>query len=587
MEPDATLGRTPFFRGVRFKIAAGVSMLVIALMVVDVFWSTNLLQRQAEDEAHEKATVLAHEMRAAWDYVDWSWNNSKLSESDDYRAVTQVCVVAAKSISRLFMSRTDYTIRFVNDNPRQIVDTPDTFEAEALDAFRNDLSLNSYWRIETNAAGEKIFRYAEPLYVTESCLNCHGEPVGELDQFGFKKEGMHLGEVGGAMSITEPMSIYSAGLTDSAFRHIAMIAIMLVLLSLGIFLIVSSIVLKPVRELSEAAHRVASGDFERIEPQDKPRSDDEIAHLKSDFDDMAARLEELYNDLESKVAQRTEESRVLNEVLLQQKSDLYRAYNQLRSETNYKSEFFSIMSHELRTPLTSIMAFAHMLEDHEDLSERELESVREIENSTRLLLDIVNNYLIIARAESNRNTIIYEAVDFVDLVGFVKNQLSPLAAEKDITLTARADADVPVAMADWEKLRRILENLTNNAIKYTHQGGSVDIRVRFGKAPLPAPDDSGVLHDSDAIIMTVTDDGIGIAPEEHEVIFDYYHQAAHQSPNRRYRGSGLGLAVVKELTELHGGTVNLESELKKGSTFTVAIPYIEVDTGEYDEDSNR
>lgn len=576
-----------FFGSIKFRIAGAVCLFVIALMTIDLFWNANLQREQAELEAHEKATVLAHEMRAAWDYVEINQNTVNRNEDGTIQSKTLVCVVAAKSISRLFMEQTDYTIRFVNENPRQAVDEPDDFERQALAAFKADPGLESYYRIEKDDAGKRVFRYAEPLYVTRSCLECHGEPAGELDQFGFLKEGMQVGDVGGAMSITEPMSIYSEGATSSTARQLFMMFAMLALMSASIYVIVNHVILRPVHEVSESAHRIAEGDFDQAIALRENGPRDEIAELKSDFNDMAAQLKDLYTSLEEKVEERTEEARVLNEVLTKQKADLTEAYNQLSRETAYKSDFFAIMSHELRTPLTSILAFARLLEESRDLAEKDRESVREIEQGARLLLDIVNNFLIMARAETGRNALVLEPVDFVDLVGMVKSQLAPLAAEKDIALEARADADVPLAMGDWEKLRRILENLGSNAIKYTHRGGSVEMHVSFGEAQLPRPDGDGAAELRCAVIMTVADDGIGIAPEDREVIFDYYRQAARQSPNRRYRGSGLGLAVVRELTELHGGTVTLESQVKKGSTFTVAIPYVKVDTEEYDEDSHR
>ena len=174
-----------------------------------------------------------------------------------------------------------------------------------------------------------------------------------------------------------------------------------------------------------------------------------------------------------------------------------------------------------------------------------------------------------------------EPVDFVDLIGFIRNSLEPVAKNKSIMLTAKADADVPLSMADWEKLRRIVENLVDNAIKYTHVGGSVDVRAAFD----PSPADSERFPHG-AVVVAVSDDGIGIAEEDRDGIFERYRQA-DQSPNRRYRGTGLGLAVVKELAELHGGTVELASERKVGSTFTVLIPYSAVDTEDYDEDSAR
>ena len=166
----------------------------------------------------------------------------------------------------------------------------------------------------------------------------------------------------------------------------------------------------------------------------------------------------------------------------------------------------------------------------------------------------------------------------------IQAQLNAIAADKDVRLTCTVAPNVPLSMADWEKLRRILENLVNNAIKYTHRGGFVRLTIGFEdgetdshseseKADTNAPDGEDAA--AGWIVMRVADDGMGIAPEELDQIFELYKQAG-QSANRRYRGTGLGLAVVRDLTELHGGTVTVESRVKEGSSFTVRIPYVPV-----------
>lgn len=127
-------------------------------------------------------------MRAAWDFIDMNQDVINRNEDGSFRTKTLVCAVAAKSISTLFTSGTDYIIRFTSESPRQKANAPDDFEQEALDAFNADRSLESYWDIRTDEeTGESVFRYVEPLEVTETCLECHGDPKGELDQYGYEK----------------------------------------------------------------------------------------------------------------------------------------------------------------------------------------------------------------------------------------------------------------------------------------------------------------------------------------------------------------------------------------------------------------
>ena len=592
--------------GIRFKIAVSIGVIMVALMGVDILWNLSLQNAQAENEAREKAEVLAAEMRAAWDFVDRNQNVINRAEDGSFRTKHLVCVVAAKSISMLFTTETDYSIRFTNDTPRQAANAPDAFEQEALAAFNADPELKAYWRVMAGADGERVFRYLEPLYVTESCLECHGEPVGEPDQYGYPKEGMAVGQVGGAMSITEPMDIYAAGIQNSMVQQVVMVLFMMVAAFAGLYFVTSRLVLRPIDALRTAAKSVGEGDFgcsadateprtgkDEAKPNAAPRrhqrvrgerkgrlpsngaeggglwgGPDELTELTGEFDRMARDLQILYEDLEGQVREKTDDLMVLNDLLNYQKRELKVALDRLGEEVAYKNEFFAIVSHELRTPLTSILAYARILNADTSLAPKTREAVAEIESNATLLLNMVNNILVISKHAAQKDELLPEPVDFVDLAQFVRKALAPIAAAKDVKLTCSVAPDVPLSMADWEKLRRVLENLVDNAIKYTHRGGFVDLAITF------EPAGHGVSQDGE-IVMRVRDDGMGIVPDELDQIFELYKQAG-QSANRRYRGTGLGLAVVRDLTELHGGTVAVESRVKEGSTFTVRIPHVPV-----------
>lgn len=585
----------PFRYGIRFKIAVSIGVIMVALMAVDILWNLSLQNAQAENEAREKAEVLASEMRAAWDFVDMNQDVINRAEDGTFRTKHLVCVVAAKSISMLFTTETDYSIRFTNDTPRQAANAPDEFEQEALAAFNADPERKAFWRVVDAGDGTRVFRYTEPLYVTESCLECHGDPVGELDQYGYPKEGMQVGQVSGAMSITEPMDIYAAGIQDSMMQQAIMVLFMMVAAFIGLYFVTSRLVLRPIDELRSAAGAVGKGDFNYTltvpDPGERPR--DELAELTGEFDRMARDLEALYADLEGQVRSKTDDLMVLNDMLNYQKRELKVALDRLGDEVAYKNEFFAIVSHELRTPLTSILAYARILNADDSLAPKTREAVGEIESNATLLLNMVNNILVISKHAAKKDELLPEPVDFVDLAQFVRKALVPIAEGKDVRLSCSVAPDVPLSMADWEKLRRILENLVNNAIKYTHRGGFVRLTIGFesgeeanhghGNHPgTHVPDDEDAAP-AGWIVMRVADDGMGIAPEELDQIFELYKQAG-QSANRRYRGTGLGLAVVRDLTELHGGTVAVESRVKEGSTFTVRIPYAPV-IEEEDEES--
>ncbi len=583
--------------GIRFKIAVSIGIIMVALMGVDIAWNLSLQTAQAENEAREKAEVLAAEMRAAWDFVDMNQNVINRAEDGSFRTKHLVCVVAAKSISMLFTTETDYSIRFTNDTPRQAANAPDAFEQEALDAFNADAALASFYRVEEAADGTRVFRYTEPLYVTESCLECHGDPAGEPDQYGYAKEGMEVGQVGGAMSITEPMDIYGDGIRSSVAQQVIMVLFVMVAAFAAVYAVTSRLVLRPLDELRRAAKSVGEGDFSYLAPTGKAAAadgaaalgtspagriapsvrrtwggPDELTELSGEFDRMARDLQALYEDLEGQVRSKTDDLMLLNDLLNYQKRELKCALDRLGEEVAYKNEFFAIVSHELRTPLTSILAYARILNDDASLAPKTRDAVAEIESNATLLLNMVNNILVISKHAAQKDELVPEPVDFVDVAQFVKKALDPIAAGKDVALTCTVAPDVPLSMADWEKLRRVLENLVDNAVKYTHRDGFVKLAISF--------DADGFIErqgdcEHGVIVMRVSDDGMGIASDEVDEIFDLYKQAG-QSANRRYRGTGLGLAVVRDLTELHGGAVSVESRVKEGSTFTVRIPAVPV-----------
>ena len=217
------------------------------------------------------------------------------------------------------------------------------------------------------------------------------------------------------------------------------------------------------------------------------------------------------------------------------------------------------MSHELRTPLTSIIAFAEMLNKESDpKNEKEAETRREIEANSRALLFMINDILEMSRLDAGRIEMNVETVDLGDIAGLVQSVVQPLAKQNGIEFTCEIDADVPLVEADFEKLRHVLENLAGNAVKFTPEGGSVRLAISYHP-------------ECGEVWLRVADTGIGIAKKDQQRVFERFVQA-DSSASRKYSGTGLGLALAKEYTEMHNGSISVESVLGKGSVFTVRIP---------------
>lgn len=222
-----------------------------------------------------------------------------------------------------------------------------------------------------------------------------------------------------------------------------------------------------------------------------------------------------------------------------------------------KSEFLANMSHELRTPLNSIIGFSDLLltGNFGELNDKQIRFASNISNSGKDLLNIINDILDLSKIEAGKVILNYEDVSLRQTVDEIVKTLTPLSSKKDQSLEASHIEDV-VIQADKGKLKQILLNLIGNAIKFTPSGGSINI--------------SSYLKDDMANIQ-IKDTGIGISPEDQKKLFEPFKQL-DSNLTREHTGTGLGLSLVKKLVELHNGTVSVESEVEKGSAFTVSLP---------------
>lgn len=237
--------------------------------------------------------------------------------------------------------------------------------------------------------------------------------------------------------------------------------------------------------------------------------------------------------------------------------ELDRQNRQLESLDRQKTEFFANVSHELRTPLTLILApVQELLGGGTPLADRIASRLAVIRDNGLRLLKLVNDLLDVIRLEEGKERLERKAIDLNAVLRGVADGMTHLADTKDIALEKAIPEDALVVRADLRALEKIFVNLVNNAIKFTDAGG----RVRVESS-----------SEGDWALVRVQDTGIGIPREEQDSIFARFHQV-DGSTTRRYRGSGLGLALVKELTELMDGSVEVESTPGVGTTMEVRLP---------------
>lgn len=222
-----------------------------------------------------------------------------------------------------------------------------------------------------------------------------------------------------------------------------------------------------------------------------------------------------------------------------------------------KSDFVATASHELRSPLTSIKGFIELLEatDAENLSDRQREFIAIVLRSTDRLVDLVNDLLDVARIESGQYEIHPRAVDLRDTIEEVAALMAPRLETKRQRLDVQVFDPRPPALADPARMRQVVTNLVTNAHLYTGEGGTITLRL------------DGEAHEA---TIAVSDTGRGMSHEEARRVFDRFYRGP--ADERKNPGTGLGLAIVKSLVDLHGGTIDVTSEVGRGTTFTIRLP---------------
>jgi len=273
------------------------------------------------------------------------------------------------------------------------------------------------------------------------------------------------------------------------------------------------------------------------------------------LEDALRDLRAINRELDQRVEKRTQELQAANEELAQ-------ANERLRELDRLKSKFVSMVSHELRTPLGAIQGFAEMLQAgiYGSLSRKQDDALERIKKNTRRLLIIVNDLLDQARIEAGELSIRPTLFSPHELIENLEVTVGVLVERKGIELTTEVADDVPDALyGDKERLHQILVNLTDNAVKFTEEGG---VHVHICR-----PDGKYTSHWA----MEISDTGPGISEEDQELVFAPFRRV-DDSMTREHIGVGLGLSIVKQLVELMNGDIILESEPGHGSTFTVVLP---------------
>lgn len=251
----------------------------------------------------------------------------------------------------------------------------------------------------------------------------------------------------------------------------------------------------------------------------------------------------------------------MQDALARRVEELERTVRELRNLDVAKSQFLANVSHELRTPLTAIVTYGEILRDGllGEINPRQESAVESVIGSSRQLLTMIEEILTYARANARAIELRPTRFDITEVIEDVYSMNASLVQKKNLCYESHIDEELPPVQADRDKVIHVLGNLVGNAIDFTPPRGRIRVEVR------PRTGNPAWLE------VVVSDSGVGIDPEHHEMIFHEFAQV-DSSRARVHHGTGLGLAIARKFVQLHGGSIWVESELGRGSRFFFTLP---------------
>ncbi len=342
---------------------------------------------------------------------------------------------------------------------------------------------------------------------------------------------------------------YRAYIHEAAVMHFhVLMGVLFVLLAL-FPLFFRGALLNPLRSLLAGLENVNKGD---LSVQLPVKVQDEIGYVSESFNRMVSTIRDARDNLENKVRDRTQD-------LAEAHENLQSAFDRLKELDELKTNFFANISHELRTPLTLIMSPLESLiqEEFGKMTSAQAEVTRTMHRNSQRLLKLINNLLDFSKLEAGRMTLSYREGEMVAYVRELTAAFDSAASAVNLELKVTSNRKQIQAFIDPEKMEKVLLNLLSNAFKFTDSGG---VYVEVNEI------------DEDLEII-VRDTGIGIPPDKLETVFERFNQV-DGSASREYEGTGIGLALAREITVLHGGTISAQSQPGSGASFTMRIPRV-------------
>lgn len=511
------LGETSLERKCRFLLGAG-----IVLLLTITFW---LYARQNESLAYDQLTTSSRLLVTP--AIARLHDKADLLDSFDQHQ---------RELELLWPEAlTQHQLKFLSLRSRDPARRPEGDELTILSRFANDGQAMEESRL---FPAESAFYYYGAVRADVSCIRCHTTMPGDAE-----KPALAVGDLVGVVRIRISSKAIESAVHQNRAILISTAILTALLIMAGCYVIVRYVIVKPLKHLKDVSDAIAAGEL-------NIRADIQTG---DEFED----LSDAFNRMLRNLMDKEQQYRVLNSDLDRKVDELAQANMSLFESNRLKGHFLATVSHELRTPLNSILGFSDvLLSSAQVLNEKQARWVDNIRTSGQQLLNLINDILDLARIEAGKMEVRPEEMSLSDLFDGLLTMFRPLAGRKNIELVTQFGSAVPLVRHDPGKLRQILNNLVSNAIKFTPEGGRVILRADT---------------DGPSLILTVTDTGVGIAPEDRDAVFEKFRQAGTVL-TREHEGTGLGLSIVRELCKLLGGDVSLQSELGRGSAFRVNLP---------------
>ncbi len=389
-------------------------------------------------------------------------------------------------------------------------------------------------------------------------------PLIALGELVYRRVGTELKVLLGDATFVQPVMTQLSNL-------IFFVTVIALILAAGIGILLATSISNPLAHLMKVIRELEKGN---LNARSYLISNDEIGVLSQSFDGMAqeieknrSELEDLNRNLEFRVTEKTqnltrayERLQLSNQNLAVANRELEEANKKLKELDQLKSDFISIVSHELRTPLTSIKAFAELIIMKPGMAmDRQQKLLGVINSETDRLARLINDILDLTKIEAGKLSWHITELSVDEVIKNSVANMQSLADNKSILVSIQMEPRLPAFSGDRDRLVQVLTNVLSNSIKFTPQGGRIEVAARFVQTPRPQ------------IVVSVADTGVGIPEEDLELIFEKFQRSGDVLTNNT-EGTGLGLTISRQIVEYHGGRIWVESTVGKGSTFTFTLP---------------